>query len=78
MQLTTILAVIFSCLVLFGSIGYSNSSGVKSKVSINRPDPFAKPHDRLNTRFASSFKNGRREFSGRAIIDSIKQRRKHD
>jgi hypothetical protein len=77
MQFKTILAVVFVCLVFFASIGYTNSSGVKSKGPISRPDPFAKPHDRSNVRFPSQFKNGRRQFSGRSIIDTIKQRRQN-
>ncbi|CAF1224523.1 unnamed protein product [Rotaria sordida] len=77
MQLTTILAVFFSCLVLFTSIGYTNSTVVKNKHSIVRPDPFVKSRNNFVSRHGNLHKVGRRQSVARAIMESIKQRHKH-
>ncbi|CAF1406918.1 unnamed protein product [Adineta steineri] len=75
MQLTTILAVFFTCLVLFASVDYTNGIGIKGKHSINRPDTVVK----AKARHENTLKNGggRRQSAARAIVESIKQRRKH-
>ncbi|CAF1158518.1 unnamed protein product [Adineta steineri] len=74
MQLTTILAVFFTCLVLFASVDYTNGIGIKGKHSINRPDTVVKAKARHENTLKSG---GRRQSAARAIVESIKQRRKH-
>jgi hypothetical protein len=73
MQLTTIFAVVFSCLVLFLSIGYTNSSLVQGKRSVS----YAKPSPHVAARRETPLIHNRRQFAGRAIVESLKQRRKH-
>jgi hypothetical protein len=75
MQLTAILAVLFSCLVLFASVEYTNGTIVKGKSLMNRPDPFVKSGMKVAARPEGSFKHGRRQFAGRAIVESLKSRR---
>jgi len=75
--LTTILAVFFSCLVLFASVGYTESRVVKGKRSLIRPDSFIKSEDHFGIRNNKLDKNGRRQFAARAIAESLKQRRRH-
>ncbi|CAF1203771.1 unnamed protein product [Adineta steineri] len=78
MQLTTILAVFFTCLVLFASFDYTNGIGIKGKHSINRPDTVVKAKAQHGVRHENTLKNGgRRQSAARAIVESIKQRRKH-
>ncbi|CAF4344614.1 unnamed protein product [Adineta steineri] len=79
MQLTTILAVFFTCLVLFASVDYTNGSGIKGKHSINRPDTVVRAKAQHGVRHENILKNGggRRQSAARAIVESIKQRRKH-
>jgi hypothetical protein len=76
MQLTTILAVLFSCLVLFASVSFTNSSGIKGQRPAGRPNPFVKLQDNHAVRQENLFKSGGRQFSARAIAETLKKRRK--
>ncbi len=77
MKLTTILAVLFSCLVLFISVGYTDSSLIQGKRPTSYQNPSVKARDHLAVRREIPLKNGRRQFVAQAILNSIKQRRKH-
>jgi len=77
MQLTTILAVLFSSLVLFALVGYTDSSLVRDRRPLSHSGPLIKPGSQFDPRHANPFTGGRRTFVGRAILESIKQRRRH-
>jgi hypothetical protein len=76
MQLTTILAVLFSCLVVFISVGYTDSSLIQGKHPLNYRNPFIESQNNPAVRHRLPFKNGRPQFASRAIVESLKQRRK--
>jgi len=76
MQLTTIVAVLFSCLIVFVSVGYTDSSLIQGKLPLNYRNPFLGPQDNLAVRRQRRFKNGRPQFAAQAIVESIKQRHK--
>ncbi|CAF3642761.1 unnamed protein product [Rotaria sp. Silwood1] len=77
MKFTTILAVLFSCLVLFASMGYTNSNVIKNKPAKARHDPFVKSRNNFVPRHHNLNKHGRRQSAVEAIMESIKQRRNH-
>lgn len=76
MQLTTILAVLFSCLIVFASVGYTDSSLIQGKRPLSYRNPFAESQHNPALRLQRPFKNGRPQFAARAIAESVKQRRK--
>lgn len=75
MQLTTILALLVSCLVLFASVDYTNSSPPQGKHSINRQNSFINPRENAGFRSGHPLKYGRRQFASQAIAEQLKQRR---
>ncbi|UJR22059.1 hypothetical protein I4U23_025127 [Adineta vaga] len=75
MQLTTIFAIFFACLVLFASVDYTNGGAVKGKRPANHPNSFAKRNGQPVVYQNDMKMYGRRQFSGRQIVESIKQRR---
>jgi hypothetical protein len=78
MQLTTILAVLFSSLLVFALVGYTDSSNViRDRHPLSYSNPQVKSRAKFDPRHERLFNNGHRQFAGRAILESIKQRRKH-
>jgi len=75
MQLTTIVALLISCLVLFASVSYTDSSSVQGKYSIIHPNPSIRSRGNRAIGSRSQLENGHRRFAGQQILDSIRQRR---
>ena len=71
MQLTTILAIIISCLVLLTSVTYTDSSSIKTKPLRIHSNRFVNSPNYIAPTRALK-KNGRRRTAVQAIIESIR------
>lgn len=79
MRLTTVLAVLFSCLVLIVSGNISPRDLHAGSQPLSRTNYLSKLKDQLAAGHERPFRSGRRPFLGRTILDSVKeqQRRRH-
>ena len=78
MRLTTILIVLFSCLVLIVSSTISRRDLHAGSQPLSRTNYLSKSKDHLVAGHERLFQNGRRPFLGRTILESVKeQRRRH-
>ena len=77
MQLTTILAVLFSCLVLFAASGYADRNFAQGRSPLSHRNYLSKPRGSHVAQHGGPFRYGGRQFVGRAILESVKQRRRH-
>ena len=73
MQLTTIVALLVSCMLLLASVSYTDAGSVKAHPQVvQRRSPSKQvAGGRLNP-----LKGPRGQFAGRSIVESLKQRRK--
>lgn len=73
MQLTTIVALLVSCMILLASVSFTDAGSVKAhpQMAQRRSPSKHVPNARLNP-----LKGPRGQFAGRSIVESIKQRRK--
>jgi hypothetical protein len=77
MQLTTILAVLFSSLLLFALAGYADSTIVRNRLPLNHAKPHASSGVKFLPRQARIIKDGHHQSVGRAMFEAYKQRRRH-
>ena len=68
MQLTSIVALLVSFLLLLATVSVTDAGALKANPQVARRSPAAR---------LSPLKGPRGQFAGRSIVESIKQRRKH-
>jgi hypothetical protein len=76
MDMKTLIHFLVTCMIFLALIGSTDAVSTRNNRHMVRSPDLAKSRDNLPVHQRNAVKMGRHKFVGRAIVESIKQRRK--